>query len=37
MTVTADPDGKVLLVSDATPKPLAQCRSDRKLPRPDED
>jgi hypothetical protein len=37
MTITADPaTGRVSQVSDATPKPLSQCRSDGKLPSPDE-
>lgn len=37
MTIDADADGKVLRVSEAAPKPLAQCRSDRSLPSPDPD
>jgi len=35
MTITADADGRVTRISDATPKPLKQCRADRKLPRPE--
>ena len=34
MTITADADGQVTRVADAVPKPLKQCRSDRKLPKP---
>ncbi len=37
MDMVVDPaSGDVLRVSAAVPKPLAQCRSDRKLPSPDE-
>jgi hypothetical protein len=35
MTVTADSDGKVTRIADAQPKPLKQCRADRKLPKPE--
>ncbi|HYI40820.1 MAG TPA: DUF4087 domain-containing protein [Allosphingosinicella sp.] len=35
MTITADGDGRVTLVADAQPKPLKQCRADRKLPKPE--
>jgi hypothetical protein len=35
MTITADSDGQVTRVADAEPKPLKQCRADRKLPKPD--
>ena len=35
MTIEADADGTVTRVADAQPKPLRQCRSDRKLPRPE--
>ena len=35
MTITADGDGKVTRVADARPKPLEQCRADRKLPKPE--
>jgi|GEM_PF-2956226 len=37
MDMVVDPaSGDVLRISKAAPKPLAQCRSDRKLPSPDE-
>jgi hypothetical protein len=37
MDMVVDPaSGDVLRISAAKPKPLAQCRSDRKLPSPDE-
>ena len=37
MNIAADPaTGRVSLVSGATPKPVAQCRADKKLPSPDE-
>ena len=35
MTITADADGRVTRVSNAVPKPLKQCRADRKLPKPE--
>jgi Protein of unknown function (DUF4087) len=35
MTITADSEGKVTRVADAEPKPLKQCRADRKLPKPE--
>ena len=35
MTITADADGKVTRIADAQPKPLKQCRADRKLPKPE--
>jgi hypothetical protein len=35
MTITADAEGKVIRISDATPKPLKQCQADRKLPKPE--
>ena len=35
MTITADADGRVVRIADAEPKPLRQCRADRKLPKPD--
>lgn len=35
MTITADADGKVTRIADAKPKPLEQCRADRKLPKPE--
>jgi hypothetical protein len=35
MTITADADGQVSRVADARPRPLRQCRADRKLPKPD--
>jgi hypothetical protein len=35
ITITADGDGKVTRIADAKPKPLKQCRADRKLPRPE--
>jgi hypothetical protein len=35
MTITADSDGRVTRVSDAAPKPLKQCRADRKLSKPE--
>jgi hypothetical protein len=37
MDMVVDPaSGDVVRISAAKPKPLAQCRSDRKLPSPDE-
>jgi hypothetical protein len=37
MDMVVDPaSGDVLRISAATPKPLAQCRRDRKLPNPGE-
>ena len=35
MTITADGDGRVTRIADAQPKPLRQCRADRKLPKPE--
>jgi hypothetical protein len=35
MTLASNPDGRVTRVSDAKPKPLGQCRADRKLPKPE--
>jgi hypothetical protein len=35
MTITADSEGRVTRVEDASPKPLKQCRADRKLPKPE--
>jgi Protein of unknown function (DUF4087) len=35
MTITAGADGKVTRISDAAPKPLKQCRADKKLPKPE--
>jgi hypothetical protein len=35
MTITADGDGQVTKIADAQPKPLKQCRADRKLPKPE--
>ena len=35
MTITADADGRVTRIADASPRPLEQCRADRKLPRPE--
>jgi hypothetical protein len=35
MTITADSEGKVTRIADAQPKPLQQCRADRKLPKPE--
>jgi hypothetical protein len=35
MTITADADGRVTRIADAQPKPLKQCRADRKLPKPE--
>ena len=35
MTITADADGRVTRIADASPRPLKQCRSDRKLPKPE--
>ena len=32
MTITADGEGKVTRIADASPRPLKQCRADRKLP-----
>lgn len=38
MTIRTDPASRqVLQVSAAAPRPLAQCRADRKLPKPDAD
>ena len=35
MTITADAQGRVTRIADATPKPLKQCQADRKLPKPE--
>ncbi len=35
LTITADAEGKVTRIADATPKPLKQCQADRKLPKPE--
>jgi hypothetical protein len=35
MTITADGEGRVTQIADAQPKPLKQCRADRKLPKPE--
>jgi hypothetical protein len=35
MTITADSEGKVIRIADPQPKPLKQCRADRKLPKPE--
>ncbi|HEU0097164.1 MAG TPA: DUF4087 domain-containing protein [Allosphingosinicella sp.] len=35
MTISADGDGRVTRISDASPRPLKQCRADRKLPAPE--
>ena len=35
MTITADAEGRVTRVEDAEPKPLKQCRADRKLAKPE--
>jgi Protein of unknown function (DUF4087) len=35
MTITADGEGKVTRIADAQPKPLKQCRADRKLSEPE--
>jgi hypothetical protein len=35
MTITADAEGKVTRIADAQPKPLKQCRADKKLPKPE--
>ena len=35
MTVTAGSDGRVTRIADAQPKPLKQCRADKKLPKPE--
>jgi hypothetical protein len=35
MTITADSEGRVTQIADASPKPLKQCRADRKLPKPE--
>ena len=35
MTIAADGDGRVTRIADAQPRPLKQCRADRKLPRPE--
>lgn len=35
MTVTSDSEGRVTRIADAEPRPLRQCRADRKLPKPE--
>ena len=35
VTITSDSEGKVTRIADAQPKPLKQCRADRKLPKPE--
>jgi hypothetical protein len=35
MTITADSEGRVTRIADASPRPLKQCRADRKLPKPE--
>ncbi len=35
MTITADSERKVTRIADASPRPLKQCRADRKLPKPE--
>ncbi len=35
MTIASDGGGKVTRIADASPRPLKQCRADRKLPRPE--
>jgi len=35
MTITADAGGRVTRIADAQPRPLEQCRADRKLPKPE--
>lgn len=35
MTIASDSEGRVTRISDAQPKPLKQCRADRKLPKPE--
>jgi hypothetical protein len=35
LTITAGADGRVTRVAEARPKPLGQCRADRKLPKPE--
>ena len=35
MTITADSEGAVTRIADASPRPLRQCQADRKLPKPD--
>jgi hypothetical protein len=35
MTITADGEGRVTRIADAQPRPLRQCRADRKLPKPE--
>jgi hypothetical protein len=35
MTITADSEGRVVRIADAQPRPLKQCRADRKLPAPE--
>lgn len=35
MTITADADRRVTRIANAEPRPLRQCRADRKLPKPE--
>jgi hypothetical protein len=35
MTITADSEGKVTRIENASPKPIKQCRADRSLPKPE--
>lgn len=35
MTIASDAQGRVTRVADASPRPLEQCRADRKLPKPE--
>ncbi|HYW14872.1 MAG TPA: DUF4087 domain-containing protein [Allosphingosinicella sp.] len=35
LTIVADAEGKVARIADASPRPLKQCRADRKLPKPE--
>jgi hypothetical protein len=35
MTITADADRRVIRIADAQPRPLRQCKADRKLPKPE--
>jgi hypothetical protein len=35
LTIASDSEGKVTRIADAEPKPLKQCRADKKLPKPE--
>ncbi|HEX8124817.1 MAG TPA: DUF4087 domain-containing protein [Allosphingosinicella sp.] len=35
VTIASDSQGNVTKIADASPKPLKQCRADRKLPKPE--